>query len=61
MKNPLNSWLQNYNARHRYEYRDCVRVVVLADGSGWLSYEDQIIPGTNFENSEELEYILLNQ
>lgn len=60
-KNPISTWLQNYNARHFHEYEDCVRLEILSNGSGWLSFEDEVIPGTNFENTDELEYILLNQ
>lgn len=59
-KNQISIWLQNYNSRHFHEYRDCVRLQILGNNSGWLSFEDEIIPGTSFENEEQLEYVLLN-
>jgi hypothetical protein len=61
MSNKLATLLQSYNRRHYCEYMGYVKVEFGDGCSGYLKYDDEVIPGTAFDNYEQLEDLLMNE
>jgi hypothetical protein len=58
--NKLSTLLQKYNERHYWEYMGYV-AIHMGDGcSGYLKFEDKVIPNSAFDDYEQLEDLLMN-
>lgn len=61
MSNKYLILLQCWNDRHYGEYHGCVKLELTDCGNGYLKCGNDIIPGTYFNDLEQLEAMLLSE